>query len=371
MRSHSKSELRRSSARPRGRQSVDGPPRPVNRPAGDSGHQIDSVVHDLSPKEAQRIEVQADSCLFNPFEPMELEAFLRDARVRFGSNPKWLRCLLTNFAMDGNTDGVLLIRGFSQDANLPPTPAASGLAVCKGSARSEYYLATVGMALGEMVGYAQEKNGAFWQSLNPTKANQSKQTSESSASLLEFHTEVMFHPHMPDYVLLYGLRQDPEQRAKTIVSSVRRFHRLLPLRTRDTLFRPLFKTGVDPSFGNVEGLVGTGPEVSVFYGDPEDPFFRFDLDLMIGLTPEARAALRDLRDWVNRTKVEVTITPGSLLIIDNRRTVHARSEFQAHYDGRDRWLERVSVVKDLRASLSDRAKGSRIIDTDFSAQLQK
>ena len=371
MRKNNSAPSRGSSNQSRHRQAMTGLQRQSTRLDHDSKHLIDSIIHDLTPSEAKRIESAADSCHYNPFEPSELELFLRDARIRFGTNPRWMRRLLTNFSMDGNADGVLSLRNFSQDPNLPPTPTGSGIAVRKSTFRSENYLASVGMALGEIVGYAQEKNGAFWQSLNPTKVNESRQTSESSASLLEFHTEVMFHPHMPDYVLLYGLRQDPEQLARTIVSSVRQFHRLLPLRTRDTLFQPLFKTGVDPSFGNVDGLAGTGPATSVFYGDPEDPFFRFDLDLMVGLTPEARTALKDLRHWVNKTKVEVTITPGSLLIIDNRRTVHARSEFQAHYDGRDRWLERVSVVKDLRASLSDRAKGSRIIDTDFSAQLGK
>jgi alpha-ketoglutarate-dependent taurine dioxygenase len=135
------------------------------------------------------------------------------------------------------------------------------------------------------------------------------------------------------------------------------------------LFQPLFKTGIDTSFGTVKELVGTGPVVSVFYGDREDPYFRFDLDLMIGLTPAASAALWELQEWVNATKVELTIVPGSLCVIDNRRTVHARSAFRAHYDGRDRWLERVSVVEGLTPSFADRAKGSRIIDTDFSGYL--
>jgi L-asparagine oxygenase len=70
---------------------------------------------------------------------------------------------------------------------------------------------------------------------------------------------------------------------------------------------------------------------------------------------------------VNQYKTEVTIEAGSLLIVDNRRSVHARSPLEAHSDGRDRWLERVSVVKDLDASLLDRApERRRIIATNFS-----
>src|SRR4051812_26831507 len=104
-------------------------------------------------------------------------------------------------------------------------------------------MALVGQSLGEMVGYAQEKRAAFWQSVNPSPGEEHRQTSESSAALLKFHTELAFHPHMPDYVLLGGLRQDPEQTARTIVSCVRRFYRLLPRWMQEVLFQPLFKTG--------------------------------------------------------------------------------------------------------------------------------
>ena len=104
----------------------------------------------------------------------------------------------------------------------------------------------------------------------------------------------------------------------------------------------------------------------MLYGDRNDPFFRYDLDLMRGLTPAAQTALNELRVWVNSYKIEVTIEAGSLAIVDNRRCVHARSPFEAHYDGNDRWLERISVVKSLDTSLQDRAPGSRIVNTDFS-----
>ncbi len=59
------------------------------------------------------------------------------------------------------------------------------------------------------------------------------------------------------------------------------------------------------------------------------------------------------------------IEPGSLLLIDNRRCVHARSDFKAYYDGRDRWLQRMAVVRDLEASHGDRVRGTRVIATDF------
>jgi L-asparagine oxygenase len=90
---------------------------------------------------------------------------------------------------------------------------------------------------------------------------------------------------------------------------------------------------------------------------------------MVGQTPAACRALEVIRELVNETRREVVIEPGSLLVIDNRRCVHARSIFRASFDGRDRWLQRATVVRDLDASVADRVRGTRVIATDFSSYL--
>ncbi len=78
-----------------------------------------------------------------------------------------------------------------------------------------------------------------------------------------------------------------------------------------------------------------------------------------------------VRGLVNEAKRDVVIEPGCLLVLDNRRCVHARSDFKAYYDGRDRWLQRMAVVRDLEPSLRDRVRGTRIIATDFQPFLDE
>jgi hypothetical protein len=301
--------------------------------------------------------------------PADFEAFDLEAKLAFHELPKRIRRALVEFAQKGNVDGALLLRGFPPDPMVPPTPTRSGERGGKATHASELWLCAVASALGEPVGYLQEKEGSLFQDVFPTPGNADKLSSESSSILLDFHTEIAFHPFMPDYVLLYGLRQDPAGEARTIFSSVRRFIHLLDPADRDTLFADLFRSGVDYSFGNTSERRGAGPLVSVLYGDRQDPFLRYDLDLMVGQTPAARRALEVVRELVNDVQREVTIEPGGLLVIDNRRSVHARSNFKAHYDGRDRWLQRVAVVRDLDASLGDRLHGTRVIATDFSGYL--
>jgi alpha-ketoglutarate-dependent taurine dioxygenase len=328
----------------------------------------EGTIVDITPEEHARLRELLDQTPSGPAK--DFEAFFEEARLIFHEMPRRLRQALIGFAKRSNPDGVLLLRNLPTDAEVPPTPTRSGQRVPKATWASELWMCCVASALGEPVGYLQEKQGNLFQDVYPTPQNADKLSSESSSILLDFHTEIAFHPHMPEYLLLYGLRQDPDKRARTIFSSVRRFFHLLPPGVRDALFSDLFRTGVDYSFGNVDELRGAGPLVSVLFGDRLDPFLRYDLDLMVGETPEAEYALQVVRGLVNEVQRDVIIEPGSLLILDNRRCVHARSDFKAYYDGRDRWLQRMAVVRDLEPSLRDRVRGTRIIATDFKPFLE-
>ncbi len=302
---------------------------------------------------------------------VDFERFFEEARLLFHEMPRRLRQVLVDFGKRGNADGALLLRNLPTDPEVPPTPTRSAERPLKATWVSELWMCCVASALGEPVAYLQEKQGNLFQDVFPTAQNADKLSSESSTILLDFHTEIAFHPYLPEYLLLYGLRQDPDRQARTIFSSVRRFFHLLAPSDRDTLFSDLFRTGVDYSFGNFEEVPGAGPLVSVLFGDRLDPFLRYDLDLMEGETPAAKHALQVVRELVNEAKRDVMIEPGSLLVLDNRRCVHARSDFKAYYDGRDRWLQRMAVVRDLEPSQSDRVRGTRVIATDFTPFLDR
>jgi len=335
-------------------------------PAQAAGETPETVV-DLTPEEHEQTRRLRDSVSLDPDH--DFESFVLAAKQVYREMPERVRRKLTEFGRNANLDGVLLLRGLAQDPALPPTPTRSGEGTGKSTFASELWLCAVASALGEPVGYQQEKQGKILQDIFPTPANAGKQSSESSSVLLAFHTEIAFHPFMPDYVLLYGLRQDPYKEARTMFASVRRFFPLLSPEVRETLFASVFRTGIDYSFGNLAGERGSGPLVPVLYGDRRDPCLRYDLDLMVGETPEACHALEVVNDLVNQVKQDVVLEPGSLLVLDNRRCVHARSVFRAVFDGTDRWIQRAAVVRDFAASTKDRAHGSRVIATDFSQYL--
>ncbi len=61
------------------------------------------------------------------------------------------------------------------------------------------------------------------------------------------------------------------------------------------------------------------------------------------LTTAGEAALAQLEAVLELPEVQtcIRLAPGDMLLLDNRRTAHARSAFAARFDGRDRWLQRL------------------------------
>jgi hypothetical protein len=293
----------------------------------------------------------------NPYE--NPTAFVENAELEYAKLEEPVRRKLMDFRQHGNDDGALLIKGLSRDENIPATPTIPNTDAIRESFKAEFAMAAIGRYFGEPVGYAQEKLGKIFQGMYPIAKQANLQTNSSSSTALKFHTESCFHPHLPDYLILIGLRQDTEKATKTIVSSVRRALPHLTLTQRSALFKAEFRTQVDLSFGG-----GPGPLLSVFSGDPADPYIRFDDDFYAPTTAEAGKALEALRTAIDREKVAVCVAPGDILILDNRRCVHARSEFVAHHDGTDRWLLRVSIVREIRNSWAERLAGQSVIASD-------
>jgi hypothetical protein len=65
---------------------------------------------------------------------------------------------------------------------------------------------------------------------------------------------------------------------------------------------------------------------------------------------QAERALQEMRDAVNSSTKEVVLKTGDLLVINNDCTVHGRKPFQPRYDGTDRWVQRMLVIRDMPPS---------------------
>jgi L-asparagine oxygenase len=266
---------------------------------------------------------------------------------------------LVDFRLNSSTDGVMVVHGMPVDASLPATPAAGAF----GGSWRDLPVSTIGQlmvmsVLGDVISYADEKDGRLIQDVCPVPGAELRQENTGSC-LLELHTEDGFHPNMPHFLSLLGLRADHGHRAITVGSGIRAALPHLDAVTLQALRRPEFRVRVASSFVGTDAIAYTSP-MPVLTGREDDPDLCVDYHAMEPMTHDAERAFVALRDALMSTMVGLVMGPGDLLIVDNRKAVHGRTGFEPRYDGRDRWLRRCFTVTDIRTSSPERFPGSRV-----------
>jgi L-asparagine oxygenase len=254
--------------------------------------------------------------------------------------------------------GAVLVRGLDVGS---PGATPSVMHPADPDTTSATSLLDAARQLGAPVGYVQEHGGRVVQNIFPLAESVGQQISTSSDVPLAFHTETAFHPHKSHFLLLLCLRGDPD--AATTLCGVDPVVPRLTDDTHRTLTQPRFRTGVDLSFGRGDGWM-TDPAPVINGSADGTRTLTYDGELIVGLDDEAAAALDELEAAIAATYTSVVLEAGDLLIVDNHRAVHGRSEFRARFDGTDRWLQRTFVVDDLRAI---RARRGNVVTTRFSA----
>lgn len=311
-----------------------------------------SLFHYQATKQEFRTFAETAIAGLNPYRADQLPTFLKVASLAAQTFPLQLRELLYDFKQQGNEKGFVLIRSLPEDPDLMDTPEhLQSVPVVKKTFFSEFWLSAVGGLVGELFGYIQENNGNLFHNVRPAPSKATVLSSESSKLFLDLHSETAFHPFYPDFLSLHCLRSDRTGKAATVVSSLRRIRQHITPQLDRILREPLYQTGIDYSFGNVKEIKGNGPIIPILRGDPEDPLIIFDPDLMVGITEEARRAIATLKQLFDQEKELVFLERGDLLLIDNYRALHGRTPFTAYYDGKDRWLQRTYITRNLlRAS---------------------
>ncbi|MCX2969317.1 MULTISPECIES: guanitoxin biosynthesis L-enduracididine beta-hydroxylase GntD [Streptomyces] len=305
---------------------------------------------------AQVTELALD--LARDADPARPHAVFREAPVRAEDLPARLRRALTGMRQhEGAAYAVL--RGLSvDDAAIGPTPDRWGADPARQRTRvHEMQLALLGSALGELFGWDSQQDGAVVHDVLPLREYENAQINFASQEPIWWHTEDAFHAHRPDYVGLMCLRNP--QNAATTVSCAAEWD--LGHGRYDVLFEERFRQRPDQS----HGVAGREPEPrAVLLGERHRPYVRVDPYYLQEPEDErAAAALRDFYAVVEGALRQVVLAPGEVLFVDNYRAVHGRKPFRARYDGRDRWLKRASVSRDLRHCWPSWSKESRQVLT--------
>ncbi|TVP96127.1 MAG: hypothetical protein EA381_17710 [Planctomycetaceae bacterium] len=270
--------------------------------------------------------------------------------------PRRLVDTIHRWHIDPDRPGVLMIDGLGIDPDLPPTPTDGRRSPNKLTTYSEQVLVAVAGMLGQPIGFSDERNGDLVADLTPVRGKAAALTNEG-AGKLGWHIEhnatgFLLDPpvRVVDYLVFFHLREDPRGEARTLVSDIRDVLPLLSPSVIETLRRPEFVLRPPLQVrGSLPVERREALNVAILTGPSENPHVRAAMygDLTAGLTDAAQAALVELESVLDATQRQVPTTPGRLVLVDNRRVLHARFPYQPAFDGRDRWLQRVMVTTSL------------------------
>lgn len=219
---------------------------------------------------------------------------------------------------------------------VPPTETAYVSRIPKRTFQSEGVIGAASLALGRLFGYEETSRHVMYD-IYPVKGYEESRSFVNSRKMLAFHSDGSAHPQLsPDFVLLYCIRSDPQ--AVNLVADLDALLGGLPARVVELLRQPLFKH-----------LVSQSPQRfalrPILFEEAGELAVRYDEENVTGLNAGATAAQDMLNERLRQVAVELHNAENSLLIINNRRSLHARGEFTPRFDGTDRWIKGAFVTR--------------------------
>jgi Fe(II)/alpha-ketoglutarate-dependent arginine beta-hydroxylase len=334
-------------------------------------------------------ELAAIAALLSEFrgdvKSVEDHEFIEHATVLAHELPRSLRAVFNDYRLN-EPDAALIVRGLPVDDDLlGPTPAHwKEHSVESPPSDAEMVFFLCGSLLGDAIGWSTQQDGRIMHDVLPIREHEWEQLGSGSRETLTWHTEDAFHPLRTDYVALMCLR-NPDK-VETTYASVDDLtvdqETLARLRTEKYTIRPdrshlpsgrgapVESLGeqraelVERCYAWIVELDANPEQVAVLFGARSSPYLRLDpffMEVARDGSPGQEALERLILDIDSHLRSHALVA-GDMLFLDNFRAVHGRRSFSARFDGTDRWLKRLNIVRDLRKSRESReSAGSRVI----------
>ncbi|MCP2261616.1 N-Dimethylarginine dimethylaminohydrolase [Streptoalloteichus tenebrarius] len=245
--------------------------------------------------------------------------------------PSGLVRAVRQFGVRGRAGRTLVVRGLPVDADLQATPGVASQEMGGAARRGVLTALAVLNLLGEP---HPERDSTPWVH-HLTPALEPRHDSGPHATTPLWRVENLWSAHRCHHLAMLCLRGHP-----TVLTASAAALDLDP-RWERVLRAPRFVPGGDGSGAN--GDQHPAPVLSGPAGDPEIRYHSLFLRPYDPEDVDAAAALRHLTNELTRVTLRHVLEPGDLLLLDNRRTVHAHPAVSIHRDGADWWLARVTA----------------------------
>lgn len=297
--------------------------------------------------------------------------FLNEADVIAHELPRRIRRALRHFRLHEPEEALLVVSGYPIDQEkIGPTPVHwMRHAPENDTAQEEMLLVLFGALLGEPIGWSTQQDGRIVHDILPIRGHEQEQLGSGSEVLITWHVEDAFHPYRGDYLGMMCLRNPdaipttfaPISRVRLTPAqaevlrsphfTIRPDESHLPKNRGRAELSPAEEAVLERAYRKIQEMWTRPEKIPVLFGDPATPYVRLDPYFMDPPEdPEAGAVFETLKTLIDGVLEDRVLEPGDFCFIDNFQAVHGRKPFKARYDGRDRWMKRINVVRDLRKS---------------------
>lgn len=164
--------------------------------------------------------------------------------------------------------------------------------------------------------------------------------SSKGEGTLPLHQEDQHLDYPPDGLALLTVKGGSPTRLAPTTEIIKALEASAGAGAVETLRGPNFRHRMPDSF---EGS-GWGEDTPILFGSEEMPELKVDLTTTEAVNDEGRAAMAALVEATDSVATDIDLTPGSLLIFDNRRWLHGRGKKIP--TSSERWLLRSLFVYD-------------------------
>jgi L-asparagine oxygenase len=262
------------------------------------------------------------------------EEFIESCRIAVKFLP---RCIL-DWAVAVRQTSIGLISNLPIDDVIPQTPLVR-FSVDNQSMFSDRVVGLLSVLFGKPYTFDGKTVARHITNLYPIREHRNTQMASSDTEL-EWHVEDAFHTARPNWIALLCIKED-----KNAFTKIARAVDLeLPQNTLALLKKKNFQVLADDTYDDMTQTALTW----IIRGPNTNREIVFDPPYTICKDDKERAILSLLKEAAEKSKQTFALEKGDFIIFNNRKAIHARSEYSPKYDGNDRWLKRALILSDAK-----------------------
>ncbi len=306
--------------------------------------------------DATRQQLLTDLAAINsPYDDHETHMALA-TKTFYSHIPVELLTTIKKFARDPAAPGFIILENLPV-GDLPPTPVTGHVE----DNRPEFVAeaVTMGLAnlLGEPIGYKWEKDNQLIHNVVPMPGGEYTQSNQGSKVFLNYHNDMVYDDSLlynrfnPDFLILVCVRPDPGGVAETRYVDGRDVLDQFTAEELQRLKEPRFVMASPSNYSRLmseDGVKWSEPQPILDGGD-QFPEFSLGANGVKALNDEDQALLNKVYRVCDTEGVfkGIKLKQGQALLINNRKGVHARTEFEPTGGENERWLMRANIRTDL------------------------